>query len=139
MWRTRRAVGADGADGRNSGADANASTRYPADPINRRRARRTDRSSSTMEIIGPNLGMALEHSTRSYTAGPGLVVDLGPPPAAATPRRAVRSRSGRDHARLAGEPDQLREGAGPRLLHEPGPMHLDRLFAHAERGPDLFV
>src|SRR5260370_18478422 len=83
MWRTRRAVGADGADGRNSGADANASTRYPADPINRRRARRTDRSSSTMEIIGPDMGMAWEHSTRSYRAGPGLVVDLGPPPSPA--------------------------------------------------------
>src|SRR3984893_7681292 len=139
MSRTRHAVRVDGAERRNSGAEANVSTRYPAEPSNRRRERRTGRSSSTIEIIGPDLSMAWEHSTRSYRAGPGLVVDLGPPRAPATPRRPARSRSGRDHARLAGEPDQLREGAGPHLLHDPGPMHLDRLLADVEFGPDLLV
>src|SRR6185369_9486352 len=51
MSRTRQAVRPRAADARNSPADANDSTAYPANRTRRLRARRTEKSSSTIEIM----------------------------------------------------------------------------------------
>src|ERR1700730_3506863 len=83
MWtsRTRQPGPADRAELRYSWAEANVSTWYPADPTSRRSARRTDRSSSTMEITQeprgyhpPGTGQPDELSER---AGPHLLHDTG--------------------------------------------------------------
>src|SRR4029077_13612289 len=71
MWtsRTRQPMPDGGAKLRNSCAEANVATRYPADPTSRRSARRTDRSSSTMEIASGSRG--------NYSSRAGELDELG--------------------------------------------------------------
>jgi hypothetical protein len=45
----------------------------------------------------------------------------------------------RDHASLIGQSDQLGHGSRSHLLHDPPPMHLDRLLADAKVGGNLLV
>src|SRR4029077_20218784 len=71
MWtsRTRQPMAARRVEPRNSWAEANVSTRYPADPTSRRSAPRTERSSSTIEITSRSRG--------NHSPGTGESDELG--------------------------------------------------------------
>src|ERR1700682_692827 len=44
-----------------------------------------------------------------------------------------------DHASLTGQPDQLGYGSRPHLLHDPNPMHPDRLLADDQISGNVLV
>src|SRR5260370_30174276 len=76
MWTSgaRQRMVARGCEPRNSWAEANVSTRYPADPTSRRSARRTERSSSTIEITSGSRGNHSPCAGEPDELGPDLLV-----------------------------------------------------------------
>src|SRR5260370_21335186 len=76
MWtsRTRQPMAARRVEPRISGAEANVYTRCPADPTSRRSARRTERSSSTIEITSGSRGNHSPCAGEPDELGPDLLV-----------------------------------------------------------------